>query len=38
MASWDVSSPSGLLAVLDSPKWPISRLCQAVEDCILANR
>lgn len=38
MASWDAATPAGLVAILDNPKWPVSKACQAVEDCILANR
>ena len=34
--SWD--SFPGLLAVLDSPAWPIDQSCAAVERCLLVNR
>lgn len=36
--SWDAATPAGLVAILENPKWPVSKACQAVEDCILANR
>ncbi|KAL4451949.1 hypothetical protein ABPG75_007611 [Micractinium tetrahymenae] len=35
--SWDAATPAGLVAILENPKWPVSKACQAVEDCILAN-
>lgn len=34
--SWDTFP--GLLAVLDSPAWPIDQACAAVERCLLVNR
>ena len=33
----DATFPS-LIAVLENPKWPVSKACQAVEDCLAANR
>lgn len=40
MASFDASTPTGLLAILEEPpgKWALSRVCAAVEECVLANR
>ena len=34
--SWDTFP--GLLAVLDSPAWPVDQSCAAVERCLLVNR
>lgn len=34
--SWD--SFAGLLAVLESPRWPVDQACAAVERCLEVNR
>lgn len=34
--SWD--SFPGLLAVLESPRWPVDQACAAVERCLEVNR
>lgn len=35
---WEASTFKGLSAVLENPKVAVAKACQAVEDCIAANR
>lgn len=35
---WDATTPQGLRAILERPRVKVAQACEAVEQCIAANR